>query len=160
MKYDLRRNNKEERKRFVHYANSLLKNERTSVTLIDESNRTLNQNSYVHVLCRILAADIGVTETYAKQVYFKECANSDIFITTTKDPLTNQMVKTTRSTCDLSVPEMRRAITNFRNWAAEQGYYLPDATLADDGTMSFTTSTDADAFHQAEISTSKLEDFL
>ena len=104
MNYDLRKSNKESRKKFVKYANSLLRNERSNVCLIDESNRTLNQNSYIHVLCRILAAQTGVTEAYAKQVYFKSIANPDIFINVTKDTLTNQMVKVTRSTTDLTIP--------------------------------------------------------
>lgn len=160
MNYDLRKTNKEDRKRFVKYANSLLKNERCNVSLIDESNRTLNQNSYIHVLCRILAAQTGVTEAYAKQVYFKSIANPDIFISVTKDSITNQMVKVVRSTCDLSIPEMRRAITNFRNWAAENGYDLPDAQINDDGTMSFGSSQSKEAFNQAIIQTSKLEQYL
>jgi len=158
MNYDL--TNKEERKKFLRYANRLMRESRNNVSLVDESNRTLNQNSYIHVLCRILAADIGVSEKYAKQVYFKEIANPDIFITSTKDPLTNQMITTTRSTCDLSISEMRNAITHFRDWAAENGYELPEALIADDGTMSFASEQDANAFHQATITTSKLEQYL
>ncbi len=103
MNYDLRKTNKESRKRFLRYANSLLKNERSNVCLIDESDRTLNQNSYLHVLCRILASYSGVTEDYAKQVYFKRMANPDIFVTATKDPLTNQMITRTRSTTELTI---------------------------------------------------------
>lgn len=157
MNYDLRRSSKEDRRRFVHYANSLLKNERSNVRLIDESGRTPNQNSYMHVLCRILASDIGVTEQYAKQVYFKEMANKSIFYQNTKDALTNTIVTTVRSSKDLTIDEMRKAISNFRNWAAEQGYYLPDAQINDDGSVTFTSDKDKEAFHQAEIETSKNE---
>lgn len=158
MNYDL--TNKEERYKFVKRANALLKSQRSNVALCDESGRTLNQNSYIHILCRILATQIGVSEAYAKQVYFKELSNPDIFISVTKDSVTGQMVKFTRSTCDLSIPEMQRAITNFRNWAAENGYNLPDAQLADDGTMTFSSDYDRQAFHQATISTSKLENYI
>ena len=158
MNYDL--TNKENRLRFIRRCNFLLKNQRTNVCLIDESNRTLNQNSYIHVLCRVLAQDIGVTEQYAKQVYFKELANRDIFITTTKDPLTGEFIKITRSTCDLTIQEMRRAIDGFIRWAAENGYALPEATLNDDGTMTFNNDENDVAFHQAEIQTSKMEDYL
>ncbi len=158
MKYDL--TVKEDRLKFVRRSNALLAKQRTCVELCDESARTLNQNSYIHVLCRILAADIGVTEAYAKQVYFKEYANKDIFIKVTKDPLTNEMVKTIRSTCDLSIPEMRKAISNFRNWAQENGYFLPEANINDDGSLTFPSQQDKDAFHQAEINTSKLENYL
>ena len=158
MNYDL--TDKNNRLRFIRRCNALLKNQRTNVCLIDESNRTLNQNKYIHVLCRILAQDIGVTEQYAKQVYFKELANPDIFITCTKDPLTNEMVKITRSTCDLTINEMRRAIDRFIIWGADNGYELPEARLNDDGTMEFRTEHEKDMFHQAEIETSKAEEYL
>ena len=151
MNYDL--TSKEQRKRFIKYANSLLKNQRTLVSLEDKSNRTLSQNCYLHVLCRILAQDIGVTEPYAKQVYFKELANPDIFLTVSKDPLSGQMVKVTRSSSDLTIQEMSRAINNFIIWAGEQGYVLPEAELKEDGTMEFKSKEDQDAFHWAEIKT-------
>ena len=157
MDYDLSLSNKEDRGRFVRYANKLLKNCRSHVKLIDESNRTLNQNCYLHVLCRILAQDIGVSEAYAKQVYLKTLACPDIFVTVTKDQMTGEMVKVIRSTSDLKVPEMRKVIKQFRDWAAENKYYLPDAQVADDGTISFPTEKDKQAFHQAEIMTSKDE---
>ena len=158
MNYDL--TTKENRKRFIARCNALLRNQRTNVCLIDESNRTLNQNKYIHVLCRILAQDVGVSEEYAKQVYFKELANPNIFITCTKDPLTGEMIKITRSTCDLNINEMRRAIDGFIRWAAENGYVLPEATLNDDGTMTFTSDQNDAAFHQAEIETSKEELYI
>lgn len=152
MNYDL--TDKEQRKKFIRYANSLLKHQRTLVSLEDRSSRTLSQNCYLHVLCRILAQDIGVTEAYAKQVYFKELANPDIFLTVSKDPLSGQMVKITRSSSDLSIQEMSRAISNFIIWAGENGYVLPEAEVKEDGTMEFKTPEDKDAFHQAEIKTS------
>lgn len=155
MNYDL--TNKENRRRFIARCNSLLKNQRNNVCLIDESNRTLNQNRYIHVLCRILAQDVGVTEEYAKQVYFKTLANPELFVKVSKDPLTGEMIKTTRSTCDLTIEEMRKAINGFRMWAAENGYDLPDATLNEDGTMTFENDEAQSAFHQAEIETSKEE---
>ena len=155
MNYDLRKTNKEGRKRFLRYANALLKNERSNVCLIDESDRTLNQNSYLHVLCRILASYSGVTEDYAKQVYFKRMANPDIFVTATKDPLTNQLITRTRSTTELTITEMRKAINQFRKWSEENGCLLPDATVDDDGTVSFNSSQDREAFNQAVMETSK-----
>ena len=152
MNYDL--TDKDQRKKFIKYANSLLKHQRTLVSLEDKSNRTLSQNCYLHVLCRILAQDIGVTEQYAKQVYFKELANPGIFLTVSKDPLTGQMLKIIRSSADLTIQEMSHAINNFIIWAAGNGYDLPEAELKEDGTMEFKTQEDKDAFHQAEIKTS------
>lgn len=153
MNYNL--TNKEDRKRFIRYANSLLKNKKTLVSLDDKSNRTLSQNCYIHVLCRVMAQETGTTEYYAKQVYFKELANPDLFIRVTKDPLTGQMVKTIRSSTELTIQEMSKAIDNFIAWAAEQGYTMPEATSNVDGTMSFNSANDEKAFNQAEIETSK-----
>lgn len=158
MNYDLTK--KEERQKFVKRANALLRNKRTNICLIDESDRTLNQNSYLHVLCRILATETGVTEEYAKDVYFKQLANHDIFITTTKDELSGKCITYQRSTRDLTIDEMRKAITRFIAWAAENGYQLPEASIADDGTWSFVSIQDANAFHQAQILTSKNELYL
>ena len=153
MNYNL--TNKEDRKRFIRYANSLLKNKKSLVSLDDKSNRTLSQNCYIHVLCRVMAQETGTTEYYAKQVYFKELANPDLFLRVTKDPLTGQMVKTIRSSTELTIQEMSKAIDNFIAWAAEQGYTMPEATSNTDGTMSFKSITDEKAFNQAEIETSK-----
>lgn len=158
MNYDL--SIQEERRSFIRRANSLLKKQRGNVCLKDESNRTLNQNSYIHILCRIMAVQTGVTEAYAKQVYFKELANPLLFVTVSKDKITGKTVRYYRSTCDLTIPEMRRAITGFRQWASENGYYLPEAVIADDGSMSFASEHDKEAYHQALIQTSKMEQYI
>lgn len=154
MNYDL--SIKEDRRKFILRANSLLKNQRNNVALQDESSRTLNQNSYIHVLCRIMALETGVTEDYAKQVYFKRFANSEIFIHSTKDVVTNKMIVVSKSVSELNITEMRRAIDNFLKWAAENGYYLPEAKLNDDGSMDFKSCKDKDAYHQAIIKTSRV----
>ena len=154
MNYDL--SVKEDRRKFILRANSLLKNQRNNVALQDESSRTLNQNSYIHVLCRILALETGVTEEYAKQVYFKRFANSEIFIHVTKDAVTGKMITMYRSVSELNITEMRRAIDNFLKWAADNGYYLPEATINDDGSMSFKTDKDKQSYHQAIIQTSRV----
>lgn len=157
MKYDLSINNKNDRRRFTRYANQLLKKQRSCVSLTDESGRTTSQNKYLHVLCRILATDIGVTEAYAKQVYLKTLACPDIFVTMTKDPIAKEMVKVVRSTKDLTIPEMRKVIISFRDWAAYNGYYLPNASVNDDGTVTFASEEDKKAFVQADIMTSGYE---
>ena len=148
MIYDL--SLKEDRKRFLKRANDLLDKMRTCVSLTDESTRTLNQNSYIHVLFRIMADYTGESEEYAKQVYFKELANPDIFVKLSKDPITGKMIKYIRSSSEVSVSEMGRAIDNFIRWAADKGVELPEAQVNSDGSMTFASQQDADAFHQAE----------
>lgn len=153
MNYDL--SIKENRKRFVTRANKLLKNQSTLVCLEDRSNRTLEQNAYIHVLFRIIADYTGDTEEYVKQVHFKQLANPDIFVTVTKDPISGKMVKYIKSSANISVNEMSKAIDNFIKWAAEYNIELPQATINPAGGMTFKTQQDEQAFHQAEIVTSK-----
>lgn len=156
MNYDL--SIKDERRRFVKRANALLKNQRSNVCLIDESNRTLNQNAYLHVLCRVLAMDTGVTENYAKQIYFKRIANPEIFVSVTRDPVTNEAISYVRSTADVTITDMSKAIDNFLMWASENGYNLPQASLNEDGSLSWNSEEDKEAFHKAQIETSKMDE--
>lgn len=159
MNYDF--TNRYDRRRFVKRANYLLLKKRENVCLIDESKRTPNQNSYIHVLCRILAQETGTSEAYAKQMYFKRLANKDIFFSVTKDAITKKVQEYIRSSAELSISEMARAITNFIRWAAENKIELPKATLIDDGSehgkLVFNSKEDEKAFHQAQIETSKQE---
>ena len=141
---------KDDLHRFIKRVNDLLDKMRPSVSLVDESTRTLNQNSYIHVLFRIMADYTGESEEYAKQVYFKELANPDIFVKLSKDPITGKMIKYIRSSSEVSVSEMARAIDTFIRWAAENGVTFPEAQTNADGTMSFTSQQDENAFHQAE----------
>ena len=158
MKYDL--TNKLHRKQFVKRCNDMLKKNCGCVELIDQSKRSLNQNAYLHVLIRILALETGVTETYAKQVYFKQLANPDLFIAEKTDEVSGVKVSYLRSTSELTAQEMSKAINSFRHWSEDNGYYLPEANLEDDGSMSFASDNDAEAFHQAEIETSRMEQYL
>ena len=131
-----------------------------SATLIDGSKRTLSQNSYLHVLCRILAIEIGVTEKYAKDVYFKQLANPDLFIRDESDSLTGMKIQRLRSTSELTTEEMSKAINTFRHWSEEQGYYLPEANPDDDGSMEFASENDELAFRQGELESSRLERYI
>lgn len=161
MNYDLR--DKNDRKRFLRYANALMKNKRANVKLIDESCRTLNQNGYIHVLIRIIAAYTGETEYYAKQVYFKQMANPGIFCTATKDMATGKITDIIRSTKELSIPEMRKAISGFKQWALDTfdgKLVLPDANINDDGSVTFNSKDEEDGFIKAGIEASKVDNYL
>ena len=117
MNYDL--TNPLHRKQFVRRANKMLKDKCSNVSLVNESKRSLKQNSYLHVLCRIMAIETGVSEKYSKNVYFKIMSNPDIFIKDDVDKLTGMRVQYIRSTADLTADEMSRAINSFRRWAEE-----------------------------------------
>lgn len=155
MKYDL--SNTYDRKRFVRRANQLLKKKAGLINLLDESGRTLNQNSYLHVLIRIMALETGVSESYAKQVYFKIMSNPDLFISEETDNLTGAKVQRLKSTSELKKDDTTKAINNFRHWAENNGYYLPEASLDETDHLVFKTKDDEDAFKKAEIETGKAE---
>lgn len=158
MIYDL--TNALHRKQFVARANKLLKNHCKVVELTDSSPRSLKQNSYLHVLVRILAMETGVEEWYAKNVYFKSFANPQLFERKVTDPITKKPSVSLRSTKDLSVDEMALAINRFRKWSEEQGYYLPEAHQNDDGTLTFASDEDREAYEKAMAETSRLDAYL
>jgi len=149
MKYDL--SNPLHRGQFAARAKALLGRGARVVELTDRSSRTVSQNSYLHVLIRVMAMETGVSERYAKDVYFKRMANPDIFVRTEADPLTGGSVETLRGSSELSSEEMAHAISTFRIWAAEQGCYLPEAHPTDDGGVAFASPEDEEGFRQAEV---------
>lgn len=158
MIYDL--TNPLHRKQFVKRANKMLQSKCTNAVLVDESKRTLNQNAYLHVLIRIMALSTGVKEAYAKEVYFKRMANENLFLGNTTDPVTGSETFYLKSSSDLTVEEMSRAINNFRRWAEELGYYLPDASPDEQNNMQFATPEDEKAFKQAELETARASAYL
>ena len=107
-----------------------------------------------------MALETGVTEAYAKQVYFKQLANPNIFIAEGTDKVSGEKVQYLRSTTALDVNQMSRAINNFRIWAENNGYYLPDASIDGSGNVTFMNDKDEKAFHQAEIETSRFEQYI
>ena len=55
--------------------------------------RTLDQNSYLHVALTYLARESGVSLEYAKQVYYKQIWNKDIFRRERFDPMLGKNVE-------------------------------------------------------------------
>lgn len=86
--------------------------------------RTLNQNSYLHLLIGYLAAEVGEDPAVIKDVY--KMVNKSIYYQ--EHSVFGVQFKSPRSSADLSVDEMTATIDNFRKWSAEQGYPLPAAT--------------------------------
>lgn len=154
MKYDL--STPLHRKQFIAKCNKLLDDKVKCVTLTDDTKRTVNQNKYLHVLFRVLALELGESEYYVKQVHFKEIANPEIFVRERVDKITGEVQKYTRSTADLSKEEMTRAINIFRRWSEDNGYYLPDADMDDDGAVVFKSDRDLEVFHQADMETQRV----
>lgn len=94
--------------------------------------RTLDQNSYLHVALTYLARESGVSLEYAKQVYYKQIWNKDIFRRERFDPLLGKSVEYWRSSAELSVEEMRQSIDNLLVGAARDAQvYIPDPDRPD-----------------------------
>lgn len=87
--------------------------------------RSLQQNSYLHVLLGYFAAQTGNTLEWVKKEYYKKLVNPTTFIRTKEDRFMG-VVKYLRSSADLDTAEMTTSIDRFRNWSAsEVGIYLP-----------------------------------
>lgn len=152
MIYDL--TNPLHRKQFTARANKMLKQRCKIVELTNAAQRSTSQNKYLHVLIRILASETGVTELYAKEKYFKEQANPEFFCKHIVDPITGEEHDYLASSTDLNVEQMSKAIDNFRKWSEEQGYYLPEATIDDEG-IAHISEKDMPAYQQALIETAR-----
>lgn len=83
-------------------------------------DRTLSQNSYLHLLFGAFGSHFGYTLEEAKLIY-KEI-NADIYFYNKKG---RRFIK---SSADLSVEEMAKTIDRFMIKSAEAGYELPIAT--------------------------------
>lgn len=158
MIYDL--TNPLHRKQFAKRCNKMLALRLEKIELINRSKRSIRQNDYLHVLVRILAIETGVTEEYSKQVYFKQFANPSLFIRVSEDKVSGTKIQYLRSSADLTTEEMSRAINTFRHWSEDNGYYLPEANIDDEGNLTFASEDDERAYHQAELETSRLENYL
>ena len=92
--------------------------------------RTLSQNSYLHVTIAYFACQYGCTIEWAKQRYFKQLVNPELFVREKDDEFLGR-VKYLRSSADLDVSEMSLAIDRWRNWCSmEASIYIPSADEA------------------------------
>lgn len=84
-------------------------------------NRTLSQNSYLHLILGYYGLQVGYTLEEAKIVY-KRDINPDIYV------YEKNKKKFMRSSADLDVEEMAKTIDRLHQYAAAQGFPLPLAT--------------------------------
>lgn len=93
--------------------------------LMKRPQRSMSQNSYLHVCLGYFAACTGDTVEWVKEEYFKKLCNPQIFVRERVDKFLGA-VKYTRSSADLDRAEMTLAIERFRNWSASvAGIYIP-----------------------------------
>lgn len=93
---------------------------RIIVELSEKKQRTISQNSYLHLILSYFACECGLQLDYVKRYYFKAYVNADLFIVEQEDKLLGKKVKSLRSTADLTKEEMQLAISRFLNWSAQE----------------------------------------
>lgn len=125
MKYDL--SQELDQHNFTERAKALLDAEKIVELREIRPMRTLNQNSYLHLIIGYLGTELGETIEYVKEQYFKRHCNKDLFVISQYDKAIHDYVTVTRSTRDLRTDEMTTAIERFRNWCSKDlGIYIPE----------------------------------
>lgn len=124
MLYDL--TNPLDRDRFKRRCNALF-TKQGIVELTEKTQRSSQQNRYLHLLLGYLAMETGNELDYVKEIFYKRAANKELFVRENDDQILGK-VEYLRSSADLSKEEMTLSIDRFRNWSSQTaGIYLPTA---------------------------------
>ena len=118
-----------ERQKSINYHNKLLE-KKGVIEIIDKKLRTLNQNSYLHVIIAHLAMDKGYDCEYTKLHFYKKEANKDLFpiVGEKINFVTGEIDPVYKSSSKLTKEEMTLSIERFRNWSATvANCYLPSS---------------------------------
>jgi len=120
-----------DKQKFKDYCNKLY-SEGCAVELTKKRlNRTLSQNSYLHLVLGWFACEYGCSLEEVKVDYYKRICNKELF-ERTKVNKHGKTVTYLRSSKDLDTSEMALSITRFRDWSsAVAGIYLPSASERD-----------------------------
>lgn len=102
------------------YLHQLIENKSLAEVKKVSPKRSLNQNSYLHLLLQGFGSHFGYSLPEAKLIY-KEI-NGNIYSYKKKDRVFY------RSSADLTKEEMTNSIERFREESAKAGYPLPSAT--------------------------------
>ena len=120
-------NNSFEHDRLKEYMSRLYKQKAIVEVKKKLPNRTLAQNSYLHLLLGYFGSEYGCSLDEAKIDFYKRTCNRDLFERKTINKK-GQEVTYLRSSAELTTGEMTLSIDRFRNWSAAQaGIYLPAA---------------------------------
>lgn len=112
-----------ERKEAMSYFMRLVNQRKVIEVKKVNPNRTLRQNSYLHLLIGYFGSHFGYTLEEAKQIYKQ--INSDIYI------YDKNGRRFYRSSAEINKEDMARTIDKFREKSAEAGCDLPLATDQD-----------------------------
>lgn len=111
--------------KFKDYVNRLFREHAVVEVKKKLPNRTLAQNSYLHLLLGYFASEYGCSLEEVKIDYYKRTCNRDLFERKTVNKKGKE-VTYLRSSAELTTGEMTLSIERFRNFASsEAGIYLP-----------------------------------
>lgn len=118
-------NNPYEADKFKEYVNRMYQQKSVVEVKKKLPNRTLAQNSYLHLLLGYFGSEYGCSLDEAKIDFYKRTCNRDLF----ERRIVNKKgmeVTCLRSSAELTTGEMTLSIERFRNFASsEAGIYLP-----------------------------------
>lgn len=110
---------------FRHLADLAEKEQLVEVKKISPK-RSLNQNSYLHLLLGAFGQHFGYTLEEAKTIYKTLPGNEDIYVY--KKEVRGKEHTFLRSSANLSKEEMAKSIDTLHEWSKKGGYPLPPAT--------------------------------
>lgn len=113
----------EAQKAFVYLLQLTEKKQMVEVVKVSPK-RSLNQNSYLHLLFGAYGIATGNTAENSKAIY--KWVNKDLYYR--KKKAGDEVFMHIRSSADLDKEEMARSIDRFMEWSKEAGYPLPPAT--------------------------------
>lgn len=122
MKYNTKNN--AEAGRALDYLLTLTKAEKIVEVKEVKPRRSLNQNSYLHLLLGAFGAHFGYTLEEAKTIYKQ--LNKDIYMY--EREVRGKTWEFWRSSADLDKDEMAKSIDTLMQWSLRAGYPLPPAT--------------------------------
>lgn len=120
-------NNPYEADKFKEYVNRMYQQKSVVEVKKKLPNRTLAQNSYLHLLLGYFGSEYGCSLDEAKIDFYKRTCNRDLFEQRTVNKK-GMEVTCLRSSAELTTGEMTLSIERFRNWSASVAdIYLPAA---------------------------------
>ena len=120
-------NNPFEHDKFKQYVNKLYRQRAIVEVKKKLPNRSLAQNSYLHLLLGYFGSEYGCSLDEAKIDFYKRTCNRDLFERKTINKKGKEVIYL-RSSAELTTGEMTLSIDRFRNWSASvAGIYLPAA---------------------------------
>jgi len=123
MIFDL--NNEYQIPKFKEYVKKLLADKAVIEIKKKLPNRSLSQNSYLHLLLGYFGSEYGCNIDEIKIEFYKKICNRDLF-ERKKINKKGKEITYLRSSAELTTGEMALSIDRFRNYASsEAGIYLP-----------------------------------